>query len=198
MIPIRFNLKSKPSMEPQLGWERLKKAKYIKQDRLKCSIYFAESQSTFSQILDCKSITEASQPVTRLIMAQGLGRPRGPASHVPSGFSFWRDIISFFSVSIKCQWCFQFLVTFCVNVFKIFCHYSQFLLIILSLFRVSGDISCQYFHIRMNRWILTHVTAQAAKSATSPRLSPLLVSLAQSTEHPGNSRGLMGWNKNIL
>merc|ERR1711962_1236173 len=58
-------------------------------------------------------------------MAQGLGRPRGPASHVPSGFSL-------------------------------------------------------------------HVTVQAAKSATSPRLSPLLVSLAQSTEHPGNSRGVMG------
>merc|ERR1719204_1487798 len=30
------------------------------------------------------------------------------------------------------------------------------------------------------------------RSPRSPRLSPLLVSLAQSTEHPGNSRGLMG------
>merc|ERR1719192_1847304 len=33
---------------------------------------------------------------------------------------------------------------------------------------------------------------EVIRSPRSPRLSPLLVSLAQSTEHPGNSRGLMG------
>ena len=48
-------------------------------------------------------------------------------------------------------------------------------------------------------WILTHLLRHPAKSKgdvmrspRSPRFSPLLVSLAQSTEHPGNSRGLMG------